>query len=205
MTPPLSPETLAQHQALIASAGLADFSGRAEIELTGRDRASFLHNFCTADIKRLTPGQGSEAFFCNLQGKILDHGYIVCRESSLVIDTPAAHAEALVKHLDRYLIREDVQFHDRSADVGKLLLSGAASGELVKSLTGAEPPEARCAVADVRLAGVAVSLRRIEFTGPNCLIVVCSAGDVGQVRDALDVIERQGHEIAIRPLKIGAA
>jgi folate-binding protein YgfZ len=182
---PLSTSVLAQHQALIHGAGMAEFSGRAEIEVAGRDRAAFLHNFCTADIKRLSSGEGSEAFFCNLQGKVLGHGYIVCRESTLVVDTVAGQAEALVKHLDRYLIREDVQFHDRSAAVGKLLVAGASMPGVIARLTGADPPQQRCGIADARIEGIDVSLRSVDFTGQDCWIVACDAKKLADVREAL--------------------
>lgn len=97
---------------------------RSHIELTGRDRASFLHNFCTNDITSLKPGQGCEAFLCNVKGRVLGHVTVFAEPDSLWLETVAGAAPALIAHLDRYLIREDVQLHDRTADVAELHVVG---------------------------------------------------------------------------------
>jgi folate-binding protein YgfZ len=97
-----------------------DLSNRTQLELTGNDRAKFLHGFCTNDIKGLTPGQGCEAFVCNIQGKVLGHIFVFCTESSLWIDSEPEQEDALCNHLDRYLINEDVQIHRRTAERGDI-------------------------------------------------------------------------------------
>ena len=66
---------------------LLDLSDRTQLEITGSDRAKFLHGFCTNDIKKLLSGQGCEAFVCNVHGKVLGHIFVYCAESSLWIDT----------------------------------------------------------------------------------------------------------------------
>lgn len=91
-----------------------DLSDRSQLELTGNDRVKFLHGFCTNDIKKLTPGDGCEAFVCNIQGKVLGHIFVFCTERSLWIDSVPGQEDALFNHLDRYLINEDVQIHRRS-------------------------------------------------------------------------------------------
>lgn len=101
-----------------------DVSDRALIEVTGRDRASFLHNFCTNDIKRLQPGDGCEGFVTNLKGRILGHVLVFAEESSLWIDSDPGTQAALLQHLGRYLITEDVQLHDRTSEFGRLLVCG---------------------------------------------------------------------------------
>src|SRR5687768_4851080 len=52
----------AEYAALVQGCGLVDFSHRTRLELSGADRARFLHNMCTNDIRRLTAGTGCEAF-----------------------------------------------------------------------------------------------------------------------------------------------
>ena len=74
------------YAALTVGAGVIDFSARTQIELRGEDRATFLHNFCTNDVNRLTPGGGCEAFITNAQGKILAHVLIFCGQQSLTLE-----------------------------------------------------------------------------------------------------------------------
>ena len=49
----------------------ADRSERMRLEVGGRDRAKFLHNLTTNEVKRLPPGRGCETFVTSLQGKTL--------------------------------------------------------------------------------------------------------------------------------------
>jgi folate-binding protein YgfZ len=77
--------------------------------VTGKDRAKFLHNFCTNNIKAMTAGHVLEAFFVNVQAKVLAHGYVAAFESHHEIWMLPGDPSALVKHLSRYVISEDVQ------------------------------------------------------------------------------------------------
>lgn len=107
---------------------------RSHIELTGKDRATFLHNFCTNDIKGLGVGRSCEAFVCNVKGRVLGHVMVSALEHSLWLDTVAGAAPALIAHLDRYLIREDVQLHDRTAETAVLHLVGPGAVSALASI-----------------------------------------------------------------------
>jgi folate-binding protein YgfZ len=114
----------AEYTAATTTAALFDFSDRTLVELTGADRVRFLHSFCTNDIKRLSSGQGCEAFVTNVKGRVVDHVWVDVAESVLWLDADPGSAQRLVPHLERYVINEDVAIADRSADWGELLLTG---------------------------------------------------------------------------------
>ncbi|MFM9965495.1 MAG: YgfZ/GcvT domain-containing protein [Planctomycetaceae bacterium] len=116
------------------NARLFDVSTRTQIEVTGRDRVKFLHSFCTNDIKKLQPGQGCEAFITNVNGKVLGHIFVFAERDSLWLESVAGSAATLLPHLDRYLITEDVQFTDRSAEFMELLIAGPQSTEFLERL-----------------------------------------------------------------------
>jgi folate-binding protein YgfZ len=164
--------------ALLDGAGLADLSARTQIEVSGADRASFLHNLSTNEIRKLKPGSGCEAFFCDARGHIQSHVYIFCREQSLVIDSVPGAADALLSHLDRYLIREDVQLTNRSGEWCELLLAGPRSGELLSRLTGVDLAAlaGRVATVEASLAGNYVQIRRFDFAGPDSYAIVGASG-----------------------------
>ena len=105
-SPRLSASLRREYDALTAGAGWSELGVRTQIEVTGEDRARLLHNLCTADINRLQPGGGCEAFFTTVQGKTLALVQIFCGQGALVVETAAGQAELLMAHLDRYLIRE---------------------------------------------------------------------------------------------------
>ncbi len=84
------------------------------LRVTGKDRQKILHNLCTQEVKGLGVGTGREAFFTNVKGKALGHGFIYnAGESYLIVGVPG-QADRLITHMDRYVITEDAQFVDES-------------------------------------------------------------------------------------------
>lgn len=159
---------------------------RSHFELTGQDRAKFLHNFCTNDILRLSAGHGCEAFICNVKGRILGFVTVFVGETSLWLETVAGAAPGLMAHLDRYLIREDVQFADRSAEVAEILLCGPLAAGLLNLVFGdttalGEGPVYR--FRNVSHEGNALRLARIDWLGdPSWLIIAPQAAVAGLVQ-----------------------
>lgn len=98
----------AEYEALVSGAGIVALTEWSEIGLSGKDRAKFLHNMCTNDIQRLLPGTLCEAFCTDVKGKILAHVLVIAEEQELTLLTVPGQTEALITHLDRYIIREDV-------------------------------------------------------------------------------------------------
>jgi folate-binding protein YgfZ len=125
---PSAPATFdEQCDALRSGCGVVDLAGWSSITLTGDDRQTFLNNFCTNDIKRLAAGESREAFFTNVKGKIVGHGVVSCRENELVIIGVPRQAPRLIEHLDRYIIREDVQLRDTTSERSYVLVAGSPS------------------------------------------------------------------------------
>lgn len=108
-----------------------------QFQVTGGDRAQFLHNMCTADILKLEHGQACEAFFTNVKGHVLGHGWIQSREDSHVVQLFENDAAPLLAHLDRYIIREDVQLNAQATStalvVGPTDKPSLASAEHIAS------------------------------------------------------------------------
>ena len=168
----------AQCEAFRSTVGIARYDDRTQIEVTGRDRATFLHGFCTNDIKRLEPGQGCEAFLTNVQGKTIGFVNVFCEARRLVIETAPGQAEHIIKSLDRYLIREDVQLVDRSADWRKLLVAGPTAATLIEQIVGTPIDlkpwhHGRC-----DWQGAELAVRRVDVTGqPGFLIGIEAAAE----------------------------
>lgn len=119
---------LDEYEAFRSGRGYIELDNWSSVTLTGNDRQTFLHNFCTNDVKRLRPGEQCEAFITNVKGKVLGHVIVTCRLEELVLITTPGQAEPFISHLDRYLIREDVQFSNTTGQRVFLLLAGARDG-----------------------------------------------------------------------------
>jgi tRNA-modifying protein YgfZ len=118
-----------EYLAATTAAALFDLSDRTLLELSGTDRARFLHSFCTNDVKRLTAGAGCEAFVPNVKGRVIGHVWIDATDSYLWLDSDPGSAERLVAHLERYVINEDVTIADRTADWAELLVTGPEAAD----------------------------------------------------------------------------
>lgn len=124
-----------EYQALKLGRAIVELAGWSSISVTGADRQPFLHNFCTNDVKRLVPGENCEAFFTNVKGKIVGHGVLHCSDEEVVFVGVPGQGQRLVEHLDRYVIREDVQLRDTTEERSYLLVVGDAAGSSHASLT----------------------------------------------------------------------
>jgi len=185
--PSANEELRQQHAALTTGAGVADLGERTQVEMTGLDRAAFLHGFCTNDIKRLVAGQGCEAFLTTIQGKTLAYLHVYCQPDSLALDAEPEHASAIIDHLDRYIIREDVQLADRSAACTTLLAAGPDAADLIGRAMrfDAAVPGERLAHTQGTWEGHAVWVRRTDYTGEPGYFLQCARELADQLRSAL--------------------
>lgn len=136
-------DELSEYQEATSSVGLADLSARARLELTGDDRCKFLNNLCTNDIVILAPGASCEAFFLDARGRILDFVTVFQLPESIWIDAEPGRGAFLLRHLDKYRIREKVEFHDRTQSHAQLHLTGPAAEEVVAKALAAPVELAR--------------------------------------------------------------
>ena len=93
---------------------LFDLSAHGRIRVTGEDRARLIHALCTNHIQQMKPGETVYAFFLTAQGRILADAHIVCYEDSLLIDTEPETRDVLFKHIDHYIIADDVTLDDET-------------------------------------------------------------------------------------------
>ncbi len=124
MTTPDANFPLNEYQALRSGFGAVELADWSSVTLTGADRQAFLNNFSTNEVKKLQPGEHCEVFVTNVKGKILAHALAHCRDGELVLITVPGQAEKIIEHLDRYIIREDVQLRDTTAERKYVLIAG---------------------------------------------------------------------------------
>jgi folate-binding protein YgfZ len=116
--------------------------GRTQLELVGRHRATFLNNFCTNDIVRMAAGRGGEAFLTSIQAKVLAWLHVYVEADQIWVDADHAGAEAVLGHLRKFVICEDVRFHNRTADFQFIHVAGPGAERAVASAFEVQPPAA---------------------------------------------------------------
>ena len=170
---PPTAAVMEDYRALSQGTGFVDLSGRSRIELTGSDRSTFLHSFCTNDIHALTPGTGCEAFILDPKGKTLGHVAVFCHPDRLILDTTRGQATPLIEHLDRYIIMEDVKLEDCSDARSGLHVCGHQAHSILTELAEQDLPEALWSHCEARISGIPITCQSVAFTPqPSCLLTI---------------------------------
>lgn len=176
-----------EYATAMAAAGLVRLRDWSTVRASGGDRASFLHNMCTNDVKRLTPGDGCEAFFTDVKGKIHSHGFLLASGDAIQIVAVPGTAERLMPQLDRYIIREDVTLLDESPELAWLLAFGERAQEIAVAALGEGAVaglDAAWSHRTVDVAGVAVTVVRCDVPWTGGFLLGCSPA-------AIDALEGQ--------------
>ncbi len=188
-------ESTHKEQALRTTGGFVELSERSYVRLTGADRHSFLHNFCTNEIKQLKPGNACEAFVLNTKGKILGFVHVLAFESELLLTGHGPQADPLIQHLDMYLIREEVELADASQEFSSVFVAGNDAG---KKLAGhVDLPKPNCIV-ESKLGPCQVCVSNVELAGFGFLLtfdkanqndVVAKLVECGLVKCSLESLD----------------
>src|ERR1700679_3646463 len=110
------------------NAAFAPLNDRAFLRITGSDATRWLNGMVTNSIQALAPGEGNYNFLLNAQGRI-QGDCTIYRESStdpaeFLLATTAAQVETILKHLDHFIIMDDVELAPAYGDQSGLLVLG---------------------------------------------------------------------------------
>jgi aminomethyltransferase len=131
----------AEYASVRTRAGLLDQSHHGMLEVTGRDRAKFLHAMVSNDVTSLASGQGAEATFLDIHGKIKLALTVWVLEDRILLLTPPGLAARAMEDFDAYLFSEKAFFRDVTGESALLVLAGPEAAAMAASITGATPPD----------------------------------------------------------------
>lgn len=141
--------TAAGLAALQTAAGLYSLDASAWIEVTGADRLRWLNGMLTNGIQQLAAGEGNYNFILSAQGRIQGDAYAFAQSDSVLLQTGASQLATLMQLLDRFIIMDDVELHDRTAAYTGIGIAGpqaeAVLGRAAFDLVGLEPIHLRTA------------------------------------------------------------
>ena len=127
------------YDALRGGAAWLDLSARGRIYVTGEDRARLLHAMTTNHIQQLQPGEGCYAFFLNAQGQIQADVNILCLADRFLLDTEPETRERVFRHVDKYVIADDVALEDVTESLACLALEGPRAAEMLATMHAPAP------------------------------------------------------------------
>src|SRR5438309_4773419 len=122
------------YEALRHGAAWIDLSPRGRIAVRGRDRARLLHAITSNEVKKMTPGKGCYAFLLSPQGRIQADLNLFCFEDRFLIDTEPELRATVLQHIKRYIIADQVELEDVSAQTSAIGLEGPAAAQILATL-----------------------------------------------------------------------
>jgi folate-binding protein YgfZ len=156
----------AEYEQARTQAALFDVSNRSKIEVTGKDASIFLHNLSTNDVKGLATSAGCEAFLATAKAKVVAHLLIYHHAKAYWLDSVAGQADKIIKHLDHFLVSEQVEFTDRTYEYAQMHLAGPqASVVLAKALVAEGSDLKPFQLREVTHDGVEGQIRRDDPLG----------------------------------------
>src|SRR5438552_22379 len=128
---------LQHYQTACTRAVLFDLSSHAKIELSGPEARPFLHNLCSNDVKNLVEGAGCEAFLTTAKARVIAHVFVgnfrVHEQPVLWLDTVPGQAETLARHLNHYIVSEQVEVADRTEELAMQRVVGPLARALLET------------------------------------------------------------------------
>ena len=128
------------YHAALASVVLLDRSDRVRIEIHGPDRAKFLHNLTTNDVKRLPLGQGIEAFVTTLQGKTLGYVTLLALPDHILVRADPGSEALLLPHFRKFGLFDDVDIVEPGQPAFDYHLAGPAAEAILSQVAADLPP-----------------------------------------------------------------
>jgi tRNA-modifying protein YgfZ len=182
--------TAMEFEAITTHVGLVDRSRRVRIEIGGPDRAKFLHNLTTNEIKRLAVGRGCEAFVTSPQGKTIGYLIFLVTEDKIVARADAGGAALVLPHFQKYGVFDDVAIDDCSSSTFELHFFGPRAGLLAERVAGGLPQEEYTYVM-TEIGGNPVRLVRESPALPGGFTVIGDKSAAASVNESLVVHGRE--------------
>jgi folate-binding protein YgfZ len=120
--------------ALFSSAGVFDLGWRGKILVTGGDRLRWLNGMVTNTVQGLPVSEGHYSFLLSAQGRIQGDCYLYRRADDLILDTSRDQIPALLRHLNHFIIMDEVELADVSDRWTGLGLAGPKAPTILESL-----------------------------------------------------------------------
>ena len=177
----------AEYRAVREFVGILDLSHRGLLQFTGPDRLSFLQGMLSNDLRGLQTFDGQYAALLTQQGKAVADVRVLCAMNSFYLDFWEPLQEKILSHLNRYLIADEVEIADRTAEYATLSLQGPQSAALLRALAGhVDLPQRPAGHAMVTIAGAAVCAVVENRGGGSGFDLIVPKSDIQEIAGRLD-------------------
>lgn len=147
---------------------LIDLTDVGSILVSGTDAISFLAGQFTNDVRALTGDRCQLNGYCNPQGRLLALFRVTLHGDQMLLQTPRALIEPMLKRLRMFVLRANVTLADNSADWARIGIVGATASSTLQRVFSTVPEAANAVLheRDVALLRAPGQAPRWEVTGP---------------------------------------
>ena len=160
------------YEALRNGAAWLDLSARGRFIVRGRDRARYLHNVTSNDVKKLRPGEGCHAFVLTPQGRIQADLHLFCFPEHFLIDTEPELRAKIPALILKYKVADQVELEDITETTRAIGVEGPKAPALRASF--ANQPD--------------VTVVEVSVTAQPGFQVICGTDRFAQLIAALDAV-----------------
>jgi folate-binding protein YgfZ len=154
--------------AVRCGAGLFRLGDRGLIAVEGGDRARWLDGMVSNDVASLAEGPETSGCYATLltrQGRIVSDLHVLWRPDALWLELAAEATAAVIAHLEKFIVADDVRLVDRSASIARLAIEGPAAPGILARTLAAPLGLGQDACAEVSLADGAWLVARFGWSG----------------------------------------
>ena len=119
---------------ILENAAFAPLEDRAFLRVTGSDATRWLNGMVTNSIQSLASGEGNYNFLLNAQGRIQGDCTIYRDGDDFLLETAANQLESVQRHLDHFIIMDDVELSPEHTEKQGLLLLGPKAPTILTAL-----------------------------------------------------------------------
>jgi folate-binding protein YgfZ len=124
------------YQAIRSGAVVGPLAPRAQVAVTGQDRASYLQGLLTNDIVALAPGGGCYSAWLTPHGRMLTDMHVLESGGMILLDLPAETASATVERLEQFIFTEDVTVGSMADSLTSVWIHGPGAAATVERALG---------------------------------------------------------------------
>lgn len=180
------------YAAALEAAAFIDRSDRVRLEFSGAHAAATLNGLVTNDVLALTPGSGQYAAALTPKGRVIADVRVFARDDSLIVDTDATAAPALLAMLRKFVNPRFAKYRDVSTETCAVGVFGPHAARLAAGIAALDAASlaALAALADfahvrAERAGAALHISRIPDLGVLGFELVAPAADRATIEQAL--------------------
>lgn len=178
-----------EYHGLNVSSGWLDRSYRVRLSISGPDRAKFLHNLTTNEVKKLPVSQGREAFVTSLQGKTLGFITIHGLDNRLIVRADDAATDLIVPHFQKYGLFDDIQLENETGQTFEFHVAGPRVEQLFGAIVEKPLPSDEYGLIEIEQGAHRILAIRESPTGRPGFTLI---GPLDAKSDVLDRLTEAG-------------